>query len=93
MARTTYRFINGELTQISRKHSDGRLAIISDNLDGILNPADGQRYDSKSQYYRAVKDAGCEIVGGGDYPSMAKPDDTKTIQRDIAEAYQQLRGY
>jgi hypothetical protein len=38
-------------------------AIISDTLDGVMNPVDGKTYDSKSAYYQAVKDAGCEIVG------------------------------
>lgn len=28
-----------------------------------MNPADGQRYSSKSAYYKAVRRAGCEIVG------------------------------
>ncbi len=38
-------------------------SIISDHLDGVKNPVDGKVYDSKSAYYQAVKDAGCEIVG------------------------------
>jgi hypothetical protein len=40
--------------------------IVSDQLggiNGIVNPADGKRYDSKSNYYRAVKAAGCHIIG------------------------------
>lgn len=37
--------------------------VISDGLDGVLNPADGRRYDSKRAYYRAVRAAGAEIVG------------------------------
>lgn len=37
--------------------------VIRDSLDGVLNPVDGKRYDSKGAYYRAVKDHGCVIVG------------------------------
>jgi hypothetical protein len=37
--------------------------VISDSLDGVWNPCDGKRYDSKSQYYAAVKAHGGEIVG------------------------------
>lgn len=37
--------------------------ILSDTLDGVVNPVDGRRYDSKSAYVRAVREAGCEIVG------------------------------
>src|SRR5260221_105994 len=32
-------------------------------VEGILNHADGKRYDSKSQYKRAVEAKGCRIVG------------------------------
>jgi hypothetical protein len=37
--------------------------VIGDHLDDVQNPADGKIYESKSNYYRAVKEAGCEIVG------------------------------
>lgn len=32
-------------------------------VNGIFNHADGKRYDSKSQYERAVKSKGCRVVG------------------------------
>lgn len=39
----------------------------SDYINGaggsVVNPINGKRYDSKSQYNRAVMDAGCRIVG------------------------------
>jgi hypothetical protein len=38
----------------------------SDNIggsDGVFNHADGKRYDSKSQYERAVRANGCRVVG------------------------------
>lgn len=40
-------------------------SIISDDLglQGIVNPADGKKYDSKSQYYKTIKDSGHHIVG------------------------------
>lgn len=37
--------------------------VISDHLDGIVNPMDGKRYDSKSRYYAEVKARGGEIMG------------------------------
>ncbi len=40
------------------------LGILS--LDYLQNPADGQRYTCMRSYERAVKRAGCEIVGGMD---------------------------
>jgi hypothetical protein len=38
----------------------------SDNLNGVhglMNPVDGKYYDSKAAYNRAVKEAGCVILG------------------------------
>jgi hypothetical protein len=40
-----------------------RPMIISDSLDDTMNPADGKQYNSKSAYYKAVRKAGCEIIG------------------------------
>lgn len=41
--------------------------VISDHLgegaSGVLNPVDGKKYDSKSAYYRTVKEAGCYVMG------------------------------
>ena len=36
---------------------------LGSDVNGILNHADGKRYDSKSQYERAVRAKGCRIVG------------------------------
>lgn len=64
--------IDGELTPeyirlMGTKLKPQGFGIITDNLpggvNGIVNHADGKRYDSKSQYTRAVKAKGCEIVG------------------------------
>lgn len=37
--------------------------VIGDGMEPTLNPANGKRYDSKRAYYRAVREAGCEIIG------------------------------
>lgn len=36
---------------------------LGEGVQGVFNHADGKRYDSKSQYERAVKAKGCRIVG------------------------------
>lgn len=38
---------------------------ISDDLpsDGLLSQADGKKYNSKSSYYKSLKENGYEIVG------------------------------
>lgn len=71
--------------------------VISDDLgvQGILNHADGKKYDSKSQYYKAVKAAGC-VVLGNDAPTTCKEPEykicEKDLKRDIKEAIDQLGG-
>jgi hypothetical protein len=32
-------------------------------VNGVFNHADGKRYDSKSEYHRAVRNKGCRVVG------------------------------
>jgi hypothetical protein len=68
--------------------------VISDDLGskGVVNPADGKKYDSKSAYYKAVKDKGYEIVGneklGASKPNVPDID----WKRAVAETLQQ-KGY
>lgn len=68
--------------------------VISDRLDGVLNPVDGRRYDSKRAYARAVRAAGCEIVGtdrmfGAGRRAGIEPRD---VGRDVRRAIEQLGG-
>lgn len=73
--------------------------IIGDYINGpggaVQNQADGKMYDSKSQYYKAVKAAGC-VVLGNDTPKEAKGPTAniceKELKRDIAQAINQLGG-
>jgi hypothetical protein len=69
--------------------------IIRDELSGVVNPCDGKRYDSKSAYYRAVKEAGCVIVGNEAEKMMSAPRARSNVSRDeIAEAVQKVeQGY
>lgn len=59
-----YRMIGDKLVRIG----DGRSWPVHYGkedlgISGVLNPADGKRYDSRSAYERAVKDKGLVIVG------------------------------
>lgn len=73
--------------------------VISDDLgiNGVFCHADGKMYDSKSQYYKSVKEKGYEVVGN-DLPVEAfeaKPVynvSDKEMHKDISEAMKQL-GY
>lgn len=64
--------------------------IISDQLDDILNPVNGQLYDSKSAYYKAVRDAGCTIVGNEPHNTVHAPPEVPGVERDIKDAIEQL---
>lgn len=67
--------------------------IRTDGMDAVRNPADGLLYDSRSAYERAVRDAGCEIVGDDKAYSEPKPRDyveAPGLERDIKEACEQL---
>lgn len=65
----------------------------SDDLGtkGVLNPVDGKLYDSRAAYERAVKAAGCVIMGNDAPTEMAKPK-VKNIdwKPAIAETLKQL---
>jgi hypothetical protein len=73
----------------------GRLGVtvISDALEGVLNPVDGRRYDSKAAYHAAVRRAGCEVVGNdaafAPAPARHRPRD---IGLDVKRALEALGG-
>lgn len=81
--------------QFARARSDLPMpAIRADGMSAIMNHADGRLYDSKSAYYRAVKDAGCEIIGNDALPRerpVAEPDH-KDIASDVKTAIQQVEA-
>lgn len=68
--------------------------VISDNLgegvQGVLNHADGKKYDSKSSYYKAVKAAGCEVVGN-DAPTEGRKEirGNFDVSKELKQALQQ----
>jgi hypothetical protein len=64
----------------------------SDGMSDTWNPVDGRRYDSKSQYERAVKEAGCEIVGDdkGHWSRSSPEYKPEGVAQDIKQAWDQL---
>lgn len=65
--------------------------VISDVMDGTMNHADGKMYDSKSEYERAVKAAGCEIVGNDSSieTADAKIYHAEGMEQSISDAIEQ----
>ena len=69
--------------------------IRTDGMDPLQNPANGLLYDSRSAYERAVRDAGCEIVGNDSAYTNPKPPEFETVggvEHDIKDAIEQLGG-
>lgn len=68
--------------------------LIRDGMDPIRNHADGGVYDSKSAYYKAVKAAGCEIVGNDSSLAKAKPKEyvPEGVGHDIKRAIDELKA-
>jgi len=107
MSRATYRICRacGDMHEVSEwprecleqfrkaRSSLPMPAIRSDGMDPILNHADGQMYDSRSAYYRGVKDAGCEIVGNEKLTAPApKEMCERELKQDISNTYDQLEA-
>jgi hypothetical protein len=100
--RGTWVFRNGEMVakgspediryRPPRSHLPAPM-LISDHLADVVNPVNGRPYDSKSAYYKAVRSAGCEIMGNDAPTSPGKPQDDgppiHDIERSVAEAFQQ----
>lgn len=96
MPRATYVLRNGELVLKSEAYEPTRSGphIISDHLNDVVNPVNGRTYDSKSAYHRAVRDAGCVVVGNDSAFTQPKaPTFTPSVSKaDIAAAWNSLRG-
>ncbi len=70
-------------------------AIRTDGMADTINPANGLLYDSRSAYERAVRDAGCVIVGDDSAYTDPKPPEFETVggvEHDIKDAIEQLGG-
>jgi hypothetical protein len=66
----------------------------SDGMDPIVNQVDGKVYDSRSSYYKSLKDTGNHVLEAGE---SYKPIDVTSeksyqeeIKKDVAETIQSL---
>lgn len=65
--------------------------VVSDHLADVVNPVDNKPYDSKSAYYRTVKDAGCEIMGSDSATTKRpEPQEVGGVEQDIKRAIEEL---
>lgn len=73
-----YKWIDGVMVRV---RDGGKMPIHyggSDDMGAVQNPVDGKTYDSKSAYYRSVKDSGCVILGN----EKVKPRETTSISKE-----------
>jgi hypothetical protein len=74
-----------------------RIYVASDymgeGVKGLQCMADGKQYDSKSEYYKAVKAAGCEVMGN-DAPRTTSTEikGDFVTHKDVADTIKQLGG-
>lgn len=68
--------------------------LIRDAMEPIQSMADGRFYDSRSAYYRSVKQAGCEIVGNDTAPLFREPEyvEAPGVEQAISDAIDQLEA-
>lgn len=84
-----------EAPPLNPVHGRGPM-IISGTIDHVLNMADGKRYTCKRSYEKAVRAAGCEIIGNEPVEKRANVyvPDRKEIRKDVVEAIQKVeQGY
>lgn len=63
--------------------------IVSDCLDGVVNPTNGKHYDSRSKYYADVKASGSHIVEAGEHGKKRQQDGDYNVSKELKEALQQ----
>lgn len=64
--------------------------LIRDTMEPTLNPANGRKYDSKRAYEKAVRAAGCEIVGN-ETPKQAERKQDDPVN-EIQQAFAQVEA-
>lgn len=65
--------------------------IRADGMDAVQNPCDGKFYESRSEYERVVKEAGCEIVGNDSHwDAPPKQYEPEGVKEDLIDAWKRL---
>ncbi len=65
--------------------------LIRDCMEPTWNPVNGRRYDSKRAYEKAVRAAGCEIIGNEKPKASALPQAPDPVQ-DIKQAIEMVES-
>lgn len=69
-------------------------SVQSDSLGhgvkGVKNHADGKRYDSKSEYYKALKAHGCVVAEPDSRPKKQETKGDFDCKKELKEAYEKV---
>ena len=96
MSRETYVFRDGKLVpKAEAAPLNAGPFVLRDHMDATWHPANGKRYDSKSEFRRATKAAGCIEVG--DAPLVGRVSappklDNRQRAEDIKRSIYQLKN-
>lgn len=92
MSRETWRYdaATGRMVQVGREARRTAIApaVIRDDMPALVNHADGRTYDSKANFRRATKAAGCVEIGNEtirDRRRLDLPPMRESIRRAMAE--------
>lgn len=78
------------LTELNRSSLPSPM-LIRDGMDSTWNPVNGQHYDSKRAYEKAVRAAGCEIVGNEKLKASPRPELPDPVH-DVVQAIAQTEA-
>lgn len=59
-------------------------------IDGVVNPVDGKHYDSKSQYYRKLKDTGHHVIDQKEPKQKKEIVGDFNVKKELTQATQQV---
>lgn len=94
MTRTTYVMMGGKLVEKSQVAAAGKSPfVISDTMDALVHPMNGQKYDSKSRFRAETRARGGVEVGNDTMKQGPRQElDSASRREDIARAIRELGG-
>lgn len=88
---TTYVYRNGRTVPKTAQRVGSGPQVISDTMSAMRHPVTGKLMDSKSQFRRVTRAAGCVEVGN-EVQRDARRVDMPSLKGDIAHAIRELGG-
>ena len=98
MTRRLYVMRQGKLIEVERAPATPRIHVISDTMPETLHPVNGRHYESKSEFRKITRAAGCTEMGTDPQAAPRAPKSehlvAKEIEADIIDAYKKVQqGY